>query len=83
MVRVLRVLRVFRIFRVGRRLHSEVQARLLMLACTLAAIIVTAAALFYEIETRFGVRCRACILWEMVGTHMHCSGACRITLVAG
>jgi len=55
MVRVLRVLRVFRIFRLGRRLHSEVQARLLMLACTLAAIIVTAASLFYEIETRFGV----------------------------
>jgi hypothetical protein len=56
LVRVLRVLRVFRIFRLGRRMHSEVQARLLMLACTLAAIIVTAAALFYEIETRFGVR---------------------------
>ncbi|KAF6255850.1 hypothetical protein COO60DRAFT_1532571 [Scenedesmus sp. NREL 46B-D3] len=54
MVRVLRVLRVFRIFRVVRRLHNEVQARLLLLACTLAAIIVTAAALFYEIETRFG-----------------------------
>jgi hypothetical protein len=57
MVRVLRVLRVFRILRVGRRLHSQVQGRLLMLvACTLVAIVVKAAALSYEIETRFGVR---------------------------
>jgi hypothetical protein len=55
MVRVLRVLRVFRLFRVGRRLHSEVQGRLLMLAATMFALTVTAAAFFYEIETRFGV----------------------------
>lgn len=56
MVRILRVLRVFRVFRLGRRLHNELQTRVLMLAFTLLAIIIVLAGLFYEIETRFGVR---------------------------
>jgi len=55
MVRILRVVRVFRIFRLGKRLKSEVLSRLLTLIFTLLAIIVTAAGVFYEIETRFSV----------------------------
>lgn len=57
LIRILRVLRVFRVFRLGRRLRSEVQARMLTLIFTLLAIIVTSAGLFYEIETRYGVGC--------------------------
>jgi hypothetical protein len=56
MVRILRVVRVFRIFRLGKRLKNEVLSRLLTLVFTLVAVIVTAAGVFYEIETRFGVR---------------------------
>jgi hypothetical protein len=68
MVRVLRVLRVFRLFRVGRRLYSEVQGRLLMLAATMFALTVTAAAFFYEIETRFGVSVLSKLCWGWVCT---------------
>jgi hypothetical protein len=56
MVRIFRVVRVFRIFRLGKRLKNEVLSRLLTLVFTLVAVIVTAAGVFYEIETRFGVR---------------------------
>lgn len=56
MVRILRVVQVFRIFRLGKRLKNEVLSRLLTLVFTLVAVIVTAAGVFYEIETRFGVR---------------------------
>lgn len=73
MVRIFRVVRVFRIFRLGKRLKSEVLSRLLTLVFTLVAVIVTAAGVFYEIETRFGVR----------GTQGECSqGAASLQLPA-
>jgi hypothetical protein len=55
MVRIFRVVRVFRVFRLGKRLKDEVLSRLLTLIFTLLAVIVTAAGVFYEIETRFSV----------------------------
>lgn len=55
MVRIFRVVRVFRIFRLGKRLKSEVLSRLLTLVFTLLAIIVTAAGIFFELETKFSV----------------------------
>jgi hypothetical protein len=44
--------------RLGKRLKSEVQSRLLTLLFTLLAIIVIGAGVFFEIETRYGVRDR-------------------------
>lgn len=54
-MRIFRVVRVFRVFRLGKRLKDEVLSRLLTLIFTLLAVIVTAAGVFYEIETRFSV----------------------------
>jgi hypothetical protein len=68
MVRIFRVVRVFRIFRLGKRLKNEVLSRLLTLVFTLVAVIVTAAGVFYEIETRFGVSLRAAQLLRIKGT---------------
>lgn len=77
MIRILRVLRVFRVFRLGRRLRSEVQARLLTLIFTLLAIIVTSAGLFYEIETRYGV-CGACFAWHSCSLNSFTAAAASI-----
>ncbi len=63
---------MFRIFRLGKRLKSEVLSRLLTLVFTLVAVIVTAAGVFYEIETRFGVRGA-----PLLGVENACRAACR------
>jgi hypothetical protein len=55
LVRFLRVLRIFRLFQLGSRVSSEVNSRLMALACTLLSLIMISASLFLEIETAFGV----------------------------
>lgn len=84
MVRIFRVVRVFRIFRLGKRLKNEVLSRLLTLVFTLVAVIVTAAGVFYEIETRFGVSLRAAQLLPIEGTKTQQAWwtACRDCIVA-
>jgi hypothetical protein len=55
LVRFLRVLRIFRLFQLGSRVSSEVNSRLMALACTLLSLIMISASLFLEIETTYGV----------------------------
>jgi hypothetical protein len=81
MVRIFRVVRVFRVFRLGKRLQDEVLSRLLTLIFTLLAVIVTAAGVFYEIETRFSVsswRLAAPSVTCGLPDHSACKDACNV-----
>ena len=82
LVRFLRVLRVFRIFRLGKRIKSEVNNRLLTLIITLLSIIVTAAGLFYEIETKWGVSTSLSVC-KSTGHGWHITACCLLTAEAG